>query len=243
MSLLQRMSRVAAVTAGPLIFAQARRLRRETPRLPEAAKPWSGSIAGPNPMTLLVIGDSTAVGVGAATIDEALPGNVARELNAHWKRGVDWTTVGENGATTRDLLERFIDEATTVSYDFIFLTIGANDALQIRSRAAFGRDLKQLLKRLHAASPTAKLLMSSLPAFYRFELLPNPLRSSLYLHSQSLEAEARSVVEAAGDIMSPPPPPYTEGFFASDLFHPSAKGYHDWAKFAIGDAFERGQLR
>ena len=36
--------------------------------------------------------------------------------------------------------------------------------------------------------------------------------------------------------MSPPPPPYTEGFFASDDFHPSALGYRDWAEFAVDDA-------
>jgi hypothetical protein len=40
--------------------------------------------------------------------------------------------------------------------------------------------------------------------------------------------------------MSPPPPPYTEGFFASDLFHPSELGYSDWARFAVDDALQSG---
>ena len=85
--------------------------------------------------------------------------------------------------------------------------------------------------------------MSSLPAFFRFDLLPNPLRRNLYLHSQSLEAEARSIVAGLeGVTMSPPPPPYTEGFFATDLFHPSAIGYRDWARFAIEDAVSQGQF-
>jgi hypothetical protein len=43
--------------------------------------------------------------------------------------------------------------------------------------------------------------------------------------------------------MSPPPPPYTEGFFASDEFHPSAIGYRDWADFAVEDASSVGFLR
>ena len=42
--------------------------------------------------------------------------------------------------------------------------------------------------------------------------------------------------------MSPPPPPYTEGFFATDLFHPSAIGYRDWARFAVEDAVRQGQF-
>jgi len=74
-------------------------------------------------------------------------------------------------------------------------------------------------------------------------LLPNPLRWNLYLHSRSLEAGARAVVSSVpGAFMSPPPPPYTEGFFASDLFHPSAVGYRDWAEFAFADAVEAGAL-
>jgi lysophospholipase L1-like esterase len=227
----------------PVLLVQGRRLRRDTPRLADAAGPWSGTLDGPDPLRLLVLGDSTAAGVGVGSQHDALPGNLARSLSAHYRRGVDWTAIGKNGATAKDLLNDYIDTATAERYDVVFLTIGANDALGLRSRSAFGRDIRALLARLRAANPEATILMSSLPAFFRFVLLPNPLRFNLYLHSRSLEAEARAIVAATpGAFMSPPPPPYTEGFFASDLFHPSAIGYRDWADFAVGDAVARGQL-
>jgi lysophospholipase L1-like esterase len=227
----------------PVLLVQGRRLRRDTPRLADAAGPWSGTLDGPDPLRLLVLGDSTAAGVGVDSQHDALPGNLARSLSAHYGRGVDWTAIGRNGATAKDLLNDYIDTATAERYDVVFLTIGANDALGLRSRSAFGRDIRALLARLRAANPEATILMSSLPAFFRFVLLPNPLRFNLYLHSRSLEAEARAIVAAMpGAFMSPPPPPYTEGFFASDLFHPSAIGYRDWADFAVGDAVARGQL-
>jgi lysophospholipase L1-like esterase len=227
----------------PVLIAQGTRLRRSTPRLADAAAPWSGTLDGPAPLRLLVLGDSTAAGVGVSSQADALPGNLARELAAHLGRGVEWTAIGENGATARDLLERFLAPATEHAHDVVFLSIGANDALGLRSRRAFGRDIREILRLLRAASPDATIAMSSLPAFFRFELLPEPLRSSLYRHSQSLEAEARSIVSAMpGAFMSPPPPPYTEGFFASDLFHPSEIGYRDWARFAIDDAIAKGQL-
>jgi lysophospholipase L1-like esterase len=125
----------------------------------------------------------------------------------------------------------------------VFLSIGANDALGLRSRAAFGGDIRRILVRLREANPDATIMMSSLPAFFRFELLPQPLKWNLYVHSQSLEAQARTIVEShPGAIMSPPPPPYTDGFFARDLFHPSEQGYRDWARFAIDDAVSKGQL-
>jgi lysophospholipase L1-like esterase len=231
------------IPVAPVLYAQGKRLRRDTPILPEAARPWHGTEPGADPVRLLVLGDSTSAGVGAATQHQGLPGSIARELTARWGRGVDWRAIGESGATARDLLERFIDEAVREEYDVVFLTVGANDALGLRSRRAFGRDIRSLLDQLRAASPQATILMSSLPAFFRFELLPNPLKRNLYLHSRSLEAEARAIATAFdGAAMSPPPPPYSEGFFASDLFHPSEVGYRDWARFAIDDAFATGVL-
>ena len=230
------------IPVAPVLLVQGRRLKRETPRLPDAAAPWTGTVRGPRPLRLLVIGDSTAAGVGAATQDEALAGCLARELNALTGRGVDFSAAGANGASSRDLLEHHL-AAAGHSYDIVFLTVGANDALKLRARAAFARDIRSVISRLRAASPSATILMSSLPAFFRFELLPNPLKWNLYLHSRSLEDAARKVIaQAANAHMSPPPPPYTAGFFASDLFHPSASGYLDWARFAIADAVTSGAL-
>jgi lysophospholipase L1-like esterase len=220
-----------------VLLVQARALRRDIPRLPDADQPWNGAIDGPDPLRILVLGDSTAAGVGAQTQADALPGNLARAFHEHWGRGSTWNAVGENGATARDVIERYLETATMEEYDLIFLSIGANDALTIRSRGAFGRDVRVILRRLRAVNPNALILVSSLPAFFRFEALPNPLRWVLYLHSSSLEAAARRVVAGEpGVLMSPPPPPYTEGFFATDRFHPSASGYRDWVEFALADS-------
>ncbi|MDO7883007.1 SGNH/GDSL hydrolase family protein [Salinibacterium soli] len=245
MNALRRLSRVAVIPTGAVVYLQGRRLRRDVPRLPDAALPWHGELPGPDPLRLLVLGDSTAAGVGADTQDEALPGQLGRELSALTGRGVSWRAIGENGADARELIERYLDEACALGpQDVVFLSIGANDALGLRSRGAFVRDIRVLLDRLREASPDAAILMSSLPAFFRFELLPQPLKWHLYLHSRSLEDGARAVVEAfPGAHMSPPPPPYTEGFFASDLFHPGPIGYRDWARFAVEDAVSAGMLR
>ena len=231
------------IPMAPVLYAQGKRLRRVTPILPAAALPWHGTEEGADPLRLLVLGDSTSAGVGAATQLQGLPGNLARELSVRWNRGIDWRAVGASGASSRDLLERFMPDALSQPIDLLFLTVGANDALGLRTRRRFGRDVRSIIEQVRAANPGAIVLMSSLPAFFRFELLPNPLKSNLYRHSRSLEAEARSVVATFQNAwMSPPPPPYTAGFFASDRFHPSEQGYRDWAKFAIAQAFESGAL-
>ncbi len=243
MTIGERLSRVAMIPVAPVLYAQGKRLRRDTPILPPAPLPWHGSHPGPDPLRLLLLGDSTVAGVGAATQRDGLAGNLGRELGERLGRGVEWRAVGESGATSRDLLERFVDEAVSEPVDVAFLSVGANDALGLRSRAVFGRDIRLIVGQLRQMSPDCTIIMSSLPAFFRFELLPNPLKRNLYRHSRSLEAEARRIIGMTDNArMSPPPPPYTDGFFASDLFHPSAVGYRDWARFAIDDAVASGVL-
>jgi len=237
MSINPRYSRLVAVALGAVLLPQGRRTRKAIPRLPDAALPWNGEVVGPDPVSILVLGDSTAAGVGAATQDEALPGNLARTLAAAWERGATWRAIGENGATTRDIVRRFLEAASDRSYDIIFVTIGANDALGLRSKRAFRRDFRTILRRLRSISPNALIMVSCFPAFAQFEALPNPLRWVLALHAQSLGAAARRFVrDEPGALMSPPAPEYTPGFFASDRFHPSPRGYREWVEFALTDA-------
>lgn len=238
-----RLSRVALLPVAPAVYRQGRRLRRETPRLPDAAQPWRGEAPGGDPLRLLVFGDSTAAGVGAQTQDAALPGNLARILAERLHRGVQWRAVGENGATTRDLLARYLDEALAEPADLVFLTVGANDALGVRSRSAYARDLARLLAALRRVNPGTPLLVASMPGFNQFELLPEPLRRNLWRHSQALEHAGRAVAAGVpGAAMSAPAPTYTDGFFATDLFHPGPKGYREWAEWWVDDATAAGLL-
>ncbi|WBU37376.1 SGNH/GDSL hydrolase family protein [Homoserinibacter sp. YIM 151385] len=235
------LSRVIAAAQWPVVIRQATELRAIVPRLPDAERPWRGEMPGPDPLRLLVLGDSTAAGVGVQTQEDGLPGALAAELAERLGRGVHWRAVGENGASSRALLDRFMEEALAEPADLVFLSAGANDALQMRSTRVFRRDVEELLDRLGEAWPHATILMSSLPAFVHFDLLPEPLATSLWRHTRALERAARRVV--ARDErrhMSPPAGVYTEGFFAEDLFHPSASGYRHWAEFAIDDAWDAG---
>ncbi|MES1169713.1 MAG: GDSL-type esterase/lipase family protein, partial [Leifsonia sp.] len=162
-------------------------------------------------------------------------------VHARTGRGIRWRAVGENGATALALRQRFLDEALSAPADLLFLTVGANDALALRSAAVFARDVRHILSAFDARNPDAFVLMSSLPVFGRFELLPQPLRTALYRHSLALEGAARAVIDGRPrSLMSSDPPPYSEDFWAPDLFHPSASGYRDWADWAVDEAWDRG---
>lgn len=233
-------SRAVALALAPVIVPQSRELRERIPVLPEAPGPWRGAAGDrgdDNPIRMLVLGDSTAAGVGVDDANFGLGGQLARALNEATARRVLWRASGRSGATARDLIARHLRPALREKTTLVFLSVGANDALAVRSARGFRRDIEHIVGKVFAAHPEAVLLMSSLPAFFRFRGLPEPLRSTLYRHSQALEHEARELIDAHPRAhMSPPPPPYTEGFFAVDEFHPGAQGYREWADFAIADA-------
>ncbi len=228
------LSRAAAIPLVPVLLMQARKARASIPRLPDAALPWTGSLPGADLIRLLVLGDSTAAGVGVESQNEALPGSFAQEFGDRFDRGTAWTAIGENGASSRDILERFIDEATTGRYDVVFLTVGANDALGLRSRRAFARDVREIVRRLREVNPDALLLVSLMPRFDRFRSLQSPLRWNLALHAASLDDAARAAVRGVDRVFAlPKPPPYTPTFWATDLFHPGPSGYREWAEFVL----------
>lgn len=233
-------SRAVALALAPVIVPQSRELRERIPILPEAPGPWRGAAGArgdDNPVRLLVLGDSTAAGVGVDNAALGLSGQLARALTEATERRVLWRASGRSGATARDLIARHLKPALREKTTLVFLSVGANDALAVRSARGFRRDVAHIVDRVFDTHPDAVLLMSSLPAFFRFRGLPEPLRSTLYRHSQALEHEARELIDAHPRAhMSPPPPPYTEGFFAVDDFHPGAQGYREWADFAVADA-------
>lgn len=231
---MKRLSRVVAIPLAPVLVAQSRQLRRTIPRLPDAALPWTGTLAGPRPVHLLVLGDSTASGVGTDSQSKALPGNLARAIRERFGRGSNWEAIGRNGATAGDIITDFLPEATARQFDLVFITIGANDALGLRSRRDFQRDVKAIVDKMRVANPDALILVSLLPRFDRFASLRNPVKWNLALHAASLDDGARRGVSGMPGVFAiPKPAPYTPEFWASDGFHPSAHGYREWVDFAM----------
>ena len=236
----RRLSRAVALALAPILLPQTVRLRRVVPLLPEPPQPWEGG-GGTDPIHVLVLGDSMAVGVGVDDAAEALAGHVAAEFTERTGRPVRWRARGRNGATARDVIRDHLDNALNASTDLVVISLGANDSMQVRSHRAFRRDIKRIARAVFAAHPDAVLLMSALPAFHRFGLLPEPLRTTLALHSQSLEVSARRALQRFPRAhMTPPLPPYADDHFATDDFHPSAQGYREWAEFIVTDAFRHG---
>ena len=232
-----------ALGISPLLYAQGKWVRKQVPRLPPAPQPWAGAVEGPRELKVLGLGDSTIAGVGVSDARHGLIPQFSLALHETTQRGVSWRSVGESGATSKDILGRFLEPALVERADIVFVSLGANDAKDLKPLGATLSRFERLLNVLHDGHPDAVLIFSSLPAFYLFPTLPQPLRSIMYAHAQAIERSIRPMIESLPyAMMSPPPSGYHDRFFAIDGFHPSEDGYRDWARWAVDDAIARGAL-
>jgi acyl-CoA thioesterase-1 len=171
----------------------------------------------------VVLGDSTAQGLGAPSPDGGYVGQVLAELRR--QTGLPWRVLNlsASGALTRDVLGTQLP-LMPADADLVTCGIGVNDILYTSPARLFA-DLRALI----AAVPDRTVLLDlPLPAgcwgFLGRASVPYVTRINRTIH-QAAAARGLPVAEVSASFL----PPWS-GKFGSDCFHPSRDGYRDWAR-------------
>lgn len=216
----------------PILPIQARRTARRMPRLEPATGPEHGIIVGTYPeFRLIVIGESTAVGVGASAHAEALPGYLAEALRERLERSVAWSVTGKNGATVRKVITDLVPVLNGSVPDLVVVTVGINDLIRRRPLKVWTTDLTELIRALQDKYRHADVLVAGMPPVHRFPAIPQPLRLVLGTRAQAMDRVMREVAHANGATHVPMDESKARDrrLFASDGLHPSPAGYRAWA--------------
>ncbi len=232
--LIQLASLTSLVTL-PVCVVQGLQLRRKIPQLPEATGERSGVIVGDGkPFTLLILGESTAAGVGVETIKESLGFVVAERLAHELNRPIHYHIVARSGIRAVEATEELVPLLTGIQFDLIVIALGGNDALQFRRADQWGRDLSEMIAAIWATANRAPVLLSGTPPFQQFPSLPIPLRQVLTLRGKVLDGISADVASALGDVTFLPLTDFRKaGSFSSDGFHPGVNGYRRWAEMVV----------
>lgn len=219
---------LGTVAAAPVLVAQALHVRRVTPRLPGAGGPVEGVVAGHgDPFRVVVLGESTADGVGAATHDEALAGQLARAL-ARDGRAVSWQVVGRTGANARTVRDELVPLVRPA--DLVLVALGVNDTTELHTAARYRRDLLGLVVDLRRRLGQVDVVLAGVPPMGHFPGLPRPLRDVLAARSAALDAAAAELSRLPRVLHAPMRPTLLDDTtFADDRFHPGPVGYARWA--------------
>jgi lysophospholipase L1-like esterase len=225
------LSRAATRLLTPLLRGQATQAIRRAPRLPGPSGPADGVVGEGDPYRrLLVIGESTAAGIGASQHTRALPGFLAAEMTGRRGGTVAWTVRGKSGVTAR----RVITELLPVGpepFDFTLVTVGINDLLDRRPPHAWGADLQMLIEALSDEHGRTRVIVSGMPPVHQVPAIPQPLRFVAGRRAATMNRITRQVSTASGATYVPIKGQRGHGeLFAPDGFHPSEAGYRVWAR-------------
>jgi lysophospholipase L1-like esterase len=179
-------------------------------------------LTGEGPLWV-VLGDSTAQGLGAPSPDGGYVGQVLAELCR--QSGLPWRVLNlsASGALTRDVLSGQLPRLPATS-DLVTCGVGFNDILYTRPTALFA-DLRALV----AAVPDQTILLDlPLPAgcwgFVGRASVPYVTRINRTVR-QAAAPRGLPIAHVSAHFR----PPWA-GKFASDYFHPSQAGYRDWTR-------------
>jgi lysophospholipase L1-like esterase len=227
---------VVGVAGATLAVEVAVALRRDYIRTPPAAE-IGGTFDPPDgtrgrPLRFVVLGDSTAAGLGAGSADRSYPVLLARRLAEAGFR-VDLIDLGVAGARTADVAAKQAPRAAAAHPDLVLVAIGGNDVTHLTHLAAVRHDMRAALVALRATG--ARVVVAGVPDMRAHAFL-EPLRSIAgwrgRVVSRAIEAVARDqgvafvpLAERTGHFFAEDP----GGTFSSDLFHPGPGGYRRWA--------------
>jgi len=218
----------AAIGLSPVLLAQGRYVRRVTPKLPEPTGERHGTEGDGERLRLLIVGDSSAAGVGAETQASALSGQLASTLAQHFH--LSWRLIAKAGRDVRSVLGS-IDAAPQEDFDVAVVAVGVNDVTGGTSSKQWRESLGQLCERLQSKFNVQHVLLTPVPPMHAFPALPQPLRWYLGKIAASLNRSMYTLTAKSKNWECVQPEfPLTKKFMAADGFHPSQAAYSVWAE-------------
>jgi lysophospholipase L1-like esterase len=217
----------ARVTLAPIILGQALYAAKTSPKLPEPTGPRRGVIGAGPPLRLLVLGDSSAAGVGVAHQNDALLGQTLAALAPEFE--VHYQLHAKTGATTADTLQR-LAALPDQCFDAVIIGLGVNDVTSGLRRSTWITQTKALLATLTTRFHAKHICLTGLPPVSRFPLLPQPLRWVVGRQAERYDRASRRIAARHAhvdritfDLTLRP------DMMARDGYHPGPQIYTRWA--------------
>lgn len=212
----------------PVLIWQGLRVRKHALILPEPRGPRSGRTGTGPRLRLLILGDSSAAGVGVPTQNEALTGQLVGALAEDFT--ITWDLVARTGATTASTFD-WVQKLEPNTFDAVVLAIGVND---VTRSVPLGRWINQNAKLsdlLIGKFNTKRIYTTSLPPMGQFTVFPQPLRWLIGLtaarydrHMSAFQARRCEITRIRFALSADP------AFMATDGYHPGSKFYAIWAQ-------------
>ena len=237
----------------PILYFQAKRIRKKVPLLPEAIEP-NGIAYSTNQnekeISILALGESTMAGVGVTYHKEGLVGTFAKEW-AHLNRtSVSWSVYARSGYTAQKVQQKLIPKIEKSNFDIIIISLGANDAFKLKNVISWQKDIRKLINTLRAIYPNAPIAFFNMPPIQEFPAFSFLMKIII---GKKVDILGRGLFEVTqipnvfyfkdkitlDTWVLKMNKEYKDADFFSDGIHPSKLTYQTWAKEMAIFLFEK----
>lgn len=219
-------------TLAPALLWQGRQLRRTALRLPEPEGERRGMVPGDaerGVARILVVGDSSAAGVGVTHQRQALAEPIAQALARRTGCEVHWQLVAKSGLDTAGARE-YVRTVHLHRAEVIVSALGVNDVTAQRSARRFMLEYQLLLRELRRRTRARICILSGVPPMQLLSAAPQPLRWYLGQCSRRLDQALQDFCAREGRLRYLPLDWAQGEEMAPDGFHPGAAQYARWAE-------------
>jgi lysophospholipase L1-like esterase len=177
--------------------------------------------------TLLILGDSTGVGSGAARPEESIAGRLAPLIGATYIENQ-----AKNGAAVEDLSTQ-IQHLRLSRYDFILIQIGGNDILAFHNPKKMAYMLDKILNTLPDAGKIVLTSAGNVGGATLIPLVARPLYTfmTLRMHKEFGKLAKKRGITYVNLFIPPSKDPFVKNpdlHLSPDGLHPSSEGYGVW---------------
>ncbi|RFC64381.1 SGNH/GDSL hydrolase family protein [Fulvimarina endophytica] len=213
----------------PVYIWQGLRARRSILRMGPPIGSLSGLVGTDQireaAVRLLVLGDSSAAGVGVGRMEDSLGPKLAERIHALTGRSVFWRNAGCNSAVSADVRDHVVPNLAREAFTHIVLMVGTNDAKNFHGARRFKKSFGTLLYALRTKWPEARIVWAPPVDFKRVPALPKGLAHVLELRARIIRRMGTSLCYERGAVTATTLPRVEPHGFARDGFHASEAGY------------------
>ncbi|MCO8074575.1 SGNH/GDSL hydrolase family protein [Acinetobacter lwoffii] len=227
--------KAATIALIPALIIQGNRVKKNTLKLPEPQGKREGRTGTGEKLSLLILGDSAAAGVGVEHQDDALLGAILHELKNDFE--IEWKLQAKTGDTSSKVI-RALDQMEFQHYDVIVTSVGVNDVTKLMPADIWIQKQEQLYSKIQQKFSPKLIIAAGVPPMNMFPALPNPLAWLFGQYAKQMNQQLEKFVNQQVNMQ------WIEYDIekyramnlqmAADGFHPSKEVYTLWGQEVAG---------
>lgn len=215
----------------PALIIQGKRVKKNILRLDEPSGDRQGQSGCGKPLSILILGDSAAAGVGVEQQDDALLGQVITALKDQYK--ITWNLHAKTGHSTSQVIQS-LEALNEQHYDVVLTSVGVNDVTKLMPAHIWFKKQERLYAEIFKKFSPQLVIAAGVPPMNLFPALPNPLAWLFGQYAKNMNHQFKKLVDQSQNL------DWIEYDIqkyqalnlemAKDGFHPSKEVYKLWAE-------------